>query len=37
VQGYEATPRSFEQFTAFIRRENTNWAEVVERTGLKAE
>lgn len=37
VRGYETTPISVEQFTAFIRRENTKWAEVVKRAGIKAE
>ena len=37
LRGYETTPISIEQFTAFINRENAKWADVVKRAGIRAE
>lgn len=37
ARGYDTTPISVEQFTAFIASENAKWANVVKRAGIKAE
>lgn len=37
TRGYETTPLSVEQFTAFVRKENIKWADVVKRAGIKGE
>jgi len=37
ARGYDTTPMSGEQFTAFIAKENAKWAEVVKRAGIKPE
>ncbi len=37
ARGYDTTPISVEQFTAFINKENAKWADVVKRAGIKAD
>ena len=37
ARGYDTMPISVEQFSAFVRKENAKWADVVKRAGIRAD